>query len=65
MFESSHGGDLHVRKQPLKGNYTQVAISNSSIMKNIGDERNDLNKDKSADERIVRDNSNEASSAST
>jgi hypothetical protein len=65
MFESSHGGDLHVRKQPLKGNYTQVAISNSSIMKNIGDERNDLNKDKSADEQIVRDNSNEASSAST
>jgi hypothetical protein len=34
-------------------------------MKNIGDEQNDLNKDKSADEQIVRDNSNEASSAST
>ena len=62
MFESSHGGDLHVRKQPHKGNSTQVAISNSSIMKNIGDERNDLNKDKSADEQIVHDNSNEANS---
>ena len=37
----------------------------STIMKNIGDERNDLNKDKSADEQIVCDNSNEASSAST
>ena len=31
-------------------------------MKNTGDERNDLNKDKSADEQIVHDNSNEANS---
>jgi hypothetical protein len=31
-------------------------------MKNIGNERNDLNKDKSADEQIVHDNSNEANS---
>ncbi|KAI2510366.1 hypothetical protein MHU86_4090 [Fragilaria crotonensis] len=31
-------------------------------MKNTGDERNDFNKDKSADEQIVHDNSNEANS---
>ena len=31
-------------------------------MKNIGDERNDLNKDKCVDEQLVHHNSNEANS---
>jgi len=40
-----------------------VDINNTStIMKNIGDERNDLNKDKCVDEQLVHHNSNEANS---